>query len=59
MNYLWISLALGVVAGVANLLGGAIVAARPWRRSFLAYFIAFGSGFMLATTITVMIPEEF
>jgi ZIP family zinc transporter/zinc and cadmium transporter len=59
MNYLWISLALGMVAGVANILGGGIVAARPWRRSFLAYFIAFGSGFMLATTITVMIPESF
>jgi len=59
MAYLWISLALGLVAGLANILGGVIVAARPWRRNFLAYFIAFGSGFMLATTITVMIPESF
>jgi ZIP family zinc transporter/zinc and cadmium transporter len=59
MSYLWISLALGTVAGVANILGGAIVAAWPWRRSLLPYFIAFGSGFMLATTITVMIPESF
>ena len=59
MSYLWISLALGTVAGLANILGGGIVAARPWSRSFLAYFIAFGSGFMLATTITVMIPECF
>ena len=59
MYYLWISLALGTVAGAANLLGGGIVAARTWRRSFLAAFIAFGSGFMLATTITIMIPESF
>jgi ZIP family zinc transporter/zinc and cadmium transporter len=59
MYYLWISLALGTVAGLANILGGVIVSARPWRRHFLAYFIAFGSGFMLATTITVMIPESF
>jgi len=59
MHYLWISLALGLVAGLANILGGAIVAARPWSRSFLAYFLAFGSGFMLATTITIMIPECF
>jgi len=59
MNYLWISLALGMVAGVANLLGGGIVTAGNWRPSFLASFIAFGSGFMLATTITVMIPESF
>jgi len=59
MNYLWYSLALGTVAGIANLLGGGIVAAWTWRPSFLAYFIAFGSGFMLATTMTVMIPESF
>jgi ZIP family zinc transporter/zinc and cadmium transporter len=59
MYYLWISLALGLVAGLANMLGGGIVTARPWRRNLLAYFIAFGSGFMLATTITVMIPESF
>ena len=59
MHYLWISLALGLVAGLANMLGGVIVTARPWRRSFLATFIAFGSGFMLATTLTVMIPESF
>jgi ZIP family zinc transporter/zinc and cadmium transporter len=59
MNYLWNSLAAGVVAGLANLLGGVIVTARPWRRSLLAAFIAFGSGFMLATAITVMIPESF
>jgi len=58
MNYLWISLALGVVAGLANLFGGAIVSARPWSRKFLATFIAFGSGFMLATVITEMIPES-
>ena len=59
MSYLWISLALGTAAGLANLLGGGIVAAWPWRRSVLTSFIAFGSGFMLATTITVMIPESF
>jgi ZIP family zinc transporter/zinc and cadmium transporter len=59
MSYLWISLALGMVAGLANILGGVIVTAWPWRRSFLAYFIAFGSGFMLATVITVMVPESF
>ena len=58
MFYLWISLALGVVAGLANLFGGAIVAARPWSRTFLAYFIALGSGFMLATAITEMVPES-
>jgi len=58
MTYLWISLILGVVAGLANLFGGAIVSARPWSRTFLTYFIALGSGFMLATAITEMLPES-
>ncbi|MBZ5542654.1 MAG: ZIP family metal transporter [Acidobacteriia bacterium] len=58
MDYLWISLTLGVVAGLANLFGGAIVTARPWSRTFLTYFIALGSGFMLATALTEMVPES-
>ena len=58
MSYLWISLALGVVAGLANLLGGVIVSARPWSRTFLTLFIALGSGFMLATALTEIVPES-
>ena len=58
MFYFWISLSLGVVAGVANLFGAAIVSARPWSRTFLALFIALGSGFMLATALTEMVPES-
>ncbi len=59
MFYLWISLSLGVVAGVANLFGGAIVSARAWSRTFLSYFIALGAGFMLAMVLTEMVPESF
>jgi zinc transporter ZupT len=58
MNYFAVSLILGVVAGLANIFGGVIVTARPWSRTFLAYFIALGSGFMLATALTEMIPES-
>ncbi|HLY59495.1 MAG TPA: ZIP family metal transporter [Terriglobia bacterium] len=58
MSYFWISLTLGVVAGLANIFGGAIVSARAWSRAFLATFIALGSGFMLATALTEMIPES-
>ncbi|HEV2176002.1 MAG TPA: ZIP family metal transporter [Terriglobia bacterium] len=58
MSPLGISLGLGVVAGAANVLGGVIVTARPWSRTFLAYFIALGSGFMLATALTEMVPES-
>ena len=58
MSYLAISLVLGIVAGLANLLGGVIVTARAWSRTFLSYFIAVGSGFMLATALTEMVPES-
>ena len=58
MSYLSISLVLGVVAGLANFFGGVIVSARPWSRSVLVYFIALGSGFMLATALTEMVPES-
>ena len=58
MNCLPITLILGVVAGLANIFGGAIVSARAWSRSFLATFIALGSGFMLATALTEMVPES-
>ena len=58
MSSLWISLTLGVITGLANIFGGAIVSARPWSRTFLNYFIALGSGFMLATALTEMVPES-
>lgn len=59
MSVLAISIGLGLVAGAANLFGCAIVCARPWSRTFLTYFIAAGSGFMLATAVTEMTPEAF
>jgi ZIP family zinc transporter/zinc and cadmium transporter len=58
MSPFWISLLLGVVAGLANLLGAAIIGARPWSRTFLALFIALGAGFMLATALTEMVPAS-
>lgn len=58
MSPLGISFVLGMAAGVANLSGAAIVAARAWSRTLLAYFIAVGSGFMLATALGEMIPES-
>src|SRR6266404_8062148 len=58
MSVLTISLALGLVAGLANVFGAAIVSARSWSRPLLATFIALGSGFMLATALTEMVPES-
>jgi len=59
MSSLWRILALGLVTGIANVFGAAIVSARDWSRAFLAYFIALGSGFMLATALVEMVPESF
>ena len=59
MSILSITLILGIVAALANIFGGLIVTARPWSRAFLAYFIALGSGFMLATATLEMIPKSF
>ena len=58
MSILGITLILGIVAALANIFGGLIVTARPWSRAFLAYFIALGSGFMLATATLEMIPKS-
>ena len=58
MSILPLTLALGAVTGLANVFGGLIVSARPWSRTFLAYFIALGSGFMLATAILEMVPTS-
>jgi ZIP family zinc transporter/zinc and cadmium transporter len=57
MSPIGISVLLAGLAGAANLLGSAIVLVRPWSRPLLSYFIALGSGFMLATAMTAMVPE--
>src|SRR3989337_638790 len=52
-----LGLILGLVAGLANLLGGlVVVSAKRWDPHFLKYFIAFGSGFLLAAVFLKMIP---
>ena len=54
------ALLLGAVAGLADLLGGALVARRRrWDRAFLQYFLALGAGFMLAAAFLRMVPESF
>lgn len=44
---------------MADAFGGAIVVQREWGRSYLKYFVALGSGFMLATAIHEMLPVAF
>jgi zinc and cadmium transporter len=49
---------LGLTAATANVVGGTIIVQKHWDKSYLKYFIALGSGFMLATAITEMVPES-
>jgi ZIP family zinc transporter/zinc and cadmium transporter len=58
MNPIVLSLLLGLTAAVANGFGGFIIVQKHWDRSYLKYFIALGSGFMLATALLEMIPES-
>ena len=53
------SLMLGLAAATANVVGGLIVAQIHWARPSLRYFLALGSGFMLATAIVEMVPVSF
>ena len=57
MSPLVLSLILGFSAAAANSFGGFIIVQKNWSRAYLKYFVALGSGFMLATAILEMIPE--
>lgn len=52
-------IAFGLVAAIANVIGGLIIVRRNWGIHFLKYFIALGSGYMLAVATLEMIPESF
>jgi ZIP family zinc transporter/zinc and cadmium transporter len=47
-----------LTAAAANIFGGALIVQKHWERRYLKYFIALGSGFMLATAVTEMVPES-
>src|SRR3990172_1182386 len=59
MTFPWIGLALGLLAAAANIAGGWVVARGPWHPLYLQYFVALGSGFMLATSLLEMLPESY
>ncbi len=58
MNPILLSFLLGMSAAAANIFGGAVIVQRHWERRYLRYFVALGSGFMLATAIVEMIPTS-
>ncbi|WP_433964808.1 ZIP family metal transporter [Tunturiibacter gelidiferens] len=57
MSALWLSLTLGLVAGLADYLGGFLLVRQSPSARALRYFVALGAGFMLAAAVLEMIPE--
>ena len=53
----WLSLLLGLGAGCADFAGGLLLVRRSPSARALRYFVALGSGFMLAAAILEMVPE--
>lgn len=53
-----LAVALGLIAGAGNLLGGYFVVYRQWPRKYLQYFLALGAGYMLAVSLIEVIPES-
>jgi ZIP family zinc transporter/zinc and cadmium transporter len=55
---LGLSLTLGLVAGLADYLGGFLLVRRSPSARALRYFVALGAGFMLGAAVLEMIPES-
>lgn len=57
MSSFWLSVVLGLGAGLADYLGGFLLVVRSPSVRALRYFVALGSGFMLSAAILEMLPE--
>jgi zinc transporter ZupT len=53
-----LSLTLGLIAALADIVGGLILVRRNWEKRYLRYFVALGAGFMLAVAFLEMVPES-
>lgn len=58
MNPVLLAILLGLTAAAADAFGGAVIVQKHWDRSYLKYFVALGSGFMLATALVEMVPAS-
>ncbi len=58
MSPIAIAVLLGLTAAAANVFGGAVIVQKQWNRDYLKYFVALGSGFMLATSLVEMVPTS-
>ena len=54
-----LSLMLGSLAAIADVVGGLVLVRRNWTQQYLRYSIALGAGFMMAVAILDMLPESF
>ena len=59
MSSFALSLLLGLVAALADILGALILVRTHWEKRYLRYFVALGAGFMLAAVLLEMVPESF
>jgi zinc transporter ZupT len=59
MSQLALSLLLGLIAALADVLGAIILVRADWEKRYLRYFVALGAGFMLSAVLLEMIPESF
>ena len=57
MSTFWLSLLLGLGAGLADYVGGFLLVRRSPSARALRYFVALGSGFMLSAALLEMLPE--
>jgi zinc transporter ZupT len=57
LSNFWLSLSLGLGAGLADYLGGFLLVRRSPSARALRYFVALGAGFMLAASLLEMVPE--
>lgn len=57
MSTFWLSLTLGLGAGLADYLGGFLLVRRSPSARALRYFVALGAGFMLSAVLLEMLPE--
>lgn len=54
-----ISLILGAIAALADIAGGLVLVRARGVEKFLRYFVALGSGFLMAVALLEMTPESF
>jgi zinc transporter ZupT len=59
MSNFTLSLILGLVAALADVLGALILVRTHWEKRYLRYFVALGAGFMLSAVLLEMVPESF